>query len=257
MMNTDLHYSVETLDKLDPTYKNFLVPSDKIYYGKYAYKVTFVTPSVLPPDIEFELGPKNSTRTLEKHFRDKLYQYVGAPRAQDDSNRPEHIEDKVIARQKHTKPLCKQFVYFRSLNDLNKIIVEFKDSIESIEGPISQTHLDLLLSKQFRCEVRNNLWYKKYDYKVYMFLPYRTAYSYTKDQKKTEIREIYDFLKENLPDDSLRVTNMGVMHMGNYQYNSSNSLDFYSKSEQFDTIYPFISMMFNNWRMVVTKAYIK
>lgn len=250
-MNTDLHYSVETLDKLDPAYKTFLVPSDKIYYGKYAYKITFVTPDSLPPE-EVELGVNTTKHTLERHFRNKLFLYVGAPREHDDSNKPDHIEEKIIARQKDSNPLCKQFIYLRSFNDLNKVVEEFKDNIETIEGPISQTHLDLLLSRQYRCEVRTNLWYKKYDYKVYMYLPYRTSYNYTKEQKHIKAGEIYKFLKENLTDDSVRIS---ATSAGNY--NSGNYLDFYTKSELFDPIYPFLTMMFNDWRLVVTKAYIK
>lgn len=251
MTNIDLHYSVETLDKLDPVYNNFIIPSDKIYYGKYAYKVTFATPGTF--NLEDYTDTKEGLRLLETHFRDRLYQYIGAPREHDDSNRPEHIEEKIIARQKDAEPLCKQFIYLRSFNDLIKVISEFKDYIEIIEGPVSQTHFELLLSKQYRCEVRTCLWYKKYDYKVSMFLPYRTAYGFTKEEKRAKIAEIVDFLKENLSSEAFKTT--GITNF--YYHTSSNFLEFYTKSESFDVIYPFISMMFNDWRLIVTKAYLR
>lgn len=250
MMNTDLHYSVQTLDTLDSAFKKFIAPSDKIYYGKYAYKVTFLTPTTF--DLVDYTNTKEGIRLLEMHFRDRLYQYIGAPREHDDSNKPEHIEEKIIARQKDAEPLCKQFIYLRSLNDLKKVVDEFVDHIETIEGPISKTHLDLLLSKQYRCEVRAGLWYKKYDYKVSMFLPYRTAYGFTKEEKRAKVLEVFEFLKENLSSDAFKTTGLLGYHL-----NSTNFLEFYSKSEAFDAIYPFISMMFNDWRLIVTKAYIR
>ncbi len=62
--------------------------------------------------------------------------------------------------------------------------------------------------------------------------------------------EIIEYLKENIPYDSLKLTG------SSYDRQTSNFLDFFTESEHFDLAYPFLSMMYNDWRIIVTKAYI-
>jgi hypothetical protein len=253
MTNIDLHYSVDVLDTLDSRYKPFIVPSDKIYYGKYTYKLTLDTPDVLPSQFTDAISDKNYPQDKLKEFlfRDALYNFIGAPRNHDNSNQPPHLEDRVITRHLFTEPVSKQVIYFKSLNDLKVVLENFNFCIDTIAGPMTRTHLDLLISKQYRCEVRENLWYKKYDYKVYMFIPYRSAFGFTKEEKHSKVKELLDYIIENLPPESFKSISVAAGST------MSSYIDFYTKSEHFDQLYPFISMMYNDWKLIVTKAYIK
>lgn len=254
-MNIDLHYSVETLDALDSSFDDFLVPSDKFYYGKYAYKAVFATP-VYPESVLKEFFGYADNVAANDYFKMQLHSYVGVPREHDDSNKPDYIEEKIITKQPARLTPNHHTLYFKSLNDLKLTINEFKDSVHEIYGPLNKTHYDLLLSKNFRCEVRDRLWYNKYDYRAFMHLPYRASMSYTSDQKNAKMDEIVSFLKENLDTNSLKFFGPHGSSMFNISYRSS-FVDFYTRSEEFDKIYPFLTMMFNDWRVVITKAYIK
>lgn len=254
-MNIDLHYSVETLDSVDETFKRFFVPSDKFYYGKYAYKAVFATPEYAESQLKEIFGYADNV-AADDYFKLQLHSYVGVPRNSDDSNRPNHIEEKVISKQSTRLAPNHHTLYFKSLNDLKLTINEFKDSVYEIYGPLNKTHYDLLLSKNYRCEVRDRLWYNKYDYRAFMHLPYRASLSYTSDQKTAKMDEIVSFLKENLDTNSLKFFGSPSTSIFNYSYRSS-FVDFYTRSEEFDKIYPFLTMMFNDWRVVITKAYIK
>lgn len=250
-MNIDLHYSVETLDTIDDRFKSFLVPSDKFYYGKYAYKVTFKTPVYEAGLLEDLFGYSDNVAAND-YFKLQLHSYVGVPREHDDSNKPDYIEEKIITKPSSKSALDQHTLYFKSLNDLKSTLNTFEGTVKEIYGPLNKTHYDLLLNKNFRCEVRPRLWYNKYDYRAFIHLPYKLSYRISPEEKNDKMAEIVEFLKENLSDNDLRFYSTNTP----YVYRSS-FIDFYARSEAFDQIYPFLSMMFNDWRIVITKAYIK
>lgn len=78
-------------------------------------------------------------------------------------------------------------------------------------------------------------------------MPYRGTWNMTKQDKLNKNNEIINFLKENLPAENLKIYSNGSFP-GNVQ--------FFTNSEQFDPVYPFLNMMYNEWRVIVTKAYI-
>lgn len=250
MTNINLHYSVETLDTLPSSLRQFIRPSDKIYYGRYAYKVSFVTPDT-PSHVLMDEYGCDSEVEKERYFRNQLFSYVGIPRAKDNTNQPAYIEETVIHKQKTREDAVGiHSLYFKSLNDLKTTVDKFGDQLRLIEGPINKVHLDLLLSNNYRCEVRSTKWYRKYDYRISMYLPYRLNLRYSAQEKNNQKIEIIEYLKENIPYDSLKLTG------SSYDRQTSNFLDFFTESEHFDLAYPFLSMMYNDWRIIVTKAYI-
>jgi hypothetical protein len=250
MTNINLHYSVDTLDTLPEDLKQFIRPCDRVYYGRYAYKVSFVTPDI-PSHILMDKYGYDSEVERERYFRDQLFEYVAIPRYKDNSNCPKYLEENVIHKQR-SGGLANDVhsLYFKSFNDLKTTVDKFRDNLYSIEGPINKVHLDLLLSNNYRCEVRPSKWYKKYDYRVSMFMPYKMNLKYTVQEKVGQKLEILTYLKDNISNDSLRFTG------SSYDRTTSNFLEFFTESEQFDLAYPFLSMMYNDWRIIVTKAYI-
>lgn len=247
-MNIDLHYSVKPLDTLDECFNAFLVPSERFYYGKYAYKVTFKTPEYDAGILENFFGYSDNVAAND-YFKLHLHSYLGIPREHNNANKPDYIEEKIIT--KLAASLDEHIVYFKSLNDLKLALHSFGSAVNEICGPLNNVHYELLLHKNFRCEVRSKLWHNKYDYRVFIHLNKtaiaRTANGLRCDPANTK-KEIVNFLKENLGANNLRVYGTN---------NFSRTIDLYTNSEAFDQVYPFLIMMYNDWRVVVTKAYIK
>lgn len=243
MMNINLHYSVDTLDTLPEKYQGYCRPSAGIYYGRYAYKASFVVPDT-PSHVLMDMYGCDSPAEQTRYFKKQLFDYCAIPRSSDQSNKPDYLEENIIFKRTSGDLLT---LYFKSKNDLTNVVDHFFDNLAVIVGPLSKTHLDLLESKNYRCEVRTSKWYRKYDYKVYMFMPYRSTLNMTKHDKLAKNNEIINFLKENIPAENLKVYSNGSFP-GNVQ--------FFTTSEQFDPVYPFLNMMYNEWRVIVTKAYI-
>jgi len=248
-MNINLHYSVEPLDTLNECFNAFLVPSDKFYYGKYAYKVTFKTP-VYDASILEEFFGHSDNVAANDYFKLHLHSYLGVPREHNDSNKPAHIEEKIIT--KSAAVADEHTMYFKSLNDLKSALHTFGGAVKEICGPLNKVHYDLLLHKNFRCEVRSKLWYNKYDYRVFAHPARRYARAPACEPDANTATEIVSFLKENLDANDLRV--YGYSTISKFKH---TSIEFYTNSVAFDKIYPFMTMMFADWRIVVTKAYIK
>jgi len=250
MTSINLHYSVETLDTLPSSLRQFVRPSDKIYYNRYAYKASFVTPDIASHILMDEYGC-DSENEKERYFRNQLFSYVGIPRTKNNENQPPYMEENVIHKQKDGHGSGDiHSLYFKSFNDLKTTVDKFCDYLHLIEGPINKVHLDLLLSNNYRCEVRPSKWYRRYDYRISMYLPYRLNMKYTAQDKMNQKIEIMEYLKDNIPQDSLKLTG------SSYDRQTSNFLEFFTESEHFDLAYPFLSMMYNDWRIIVTKAYI-
>ena len=241
MMNINLHYSVDTLDTLPAKYQSFCRPSDGIYYGRYAYKATFVVPET-PSHILMDMYGDDSPLEHYRYFKKQLFDYCVIPRRPDQSNKPDYLEENIISKNRSDNSIT---LYFKSKNDLITVVNKFYDDLAVIVGPLSRTHLDLLQSRNYRCEVRTQNWYKKYDYKVYMFMPYKATWQMTKQDKINKHEEIINFLKENVPAHSLK-----------FYGTFAGSIQFFTTSEHFDPAYPFLNMMYNEWRVIVTKAYI-
>lgn len=220
----NLHPNVEILGNESKNFK--VIPSNTIYYNTYTYKIVFdATP----------YKEDGNRLDLDAYFKlsDELYKFT-----------LENLESKCSFRSAKNKVL-EIFCYIRSFEDYKKLLENFSKFINYVSGPINEEHYKLLQSREYYVEPRESYWYKKYDAKIYVFMPYRTSVNLKKDEKGSLHAELLSALKENIPQDAIKL---------NTWPNSFHSLEFYTKIDEFNQYYPFLKMMHNQWTFRITKC---
>lgn len=227
MMNLNLHNSVSLLG--DESEGLTIIPSDKVYYGHYVYKIKF--------DISSYYNSEDNSKLFayDRFTSDFLdFQYS-------------NLESKCINRTSKTDLLSVD-CYVHSFEDYKKIIIVFRSIIKSVFGPLSDSHLLDLKSNDYRIETRKNLWYKKYDAKVYGFLPYRTLIGYSKEHKAAKQLSLIEDLQQNIPEESIKLCR--------YTSQTSHSIELYTKVDDFNQYFPFLKLMYAEWRFIITKCHL-
>jgi hypothetical protein len=214
MRNLSLHHSVEPLG--NESSGHLIVPSDNIYYNHYPYKVLIDTPYRDRSSFDLEVYECARTSDFESEYRIQW--------KRDSSN--------------------KARIYLKSFNDYKKFITVYNSWIVSITGPISTTHLNDLISSEYRIEPRKKNWYSQYDAKVYIFLNYRHARKYTQKERDLVHERIRQELLENIEPGSIKLVHG----------KSSYSTEFYTKLADFNKYLPFWKMMYSEWSIRITKA---
>lgn len=106
-----------------------IIPSKKLYFGRYPYKIDFV-------------GDKVTYDPLD-HFMLNQFMF-----------------DKNINNRREVWNYNQRSIYFRHYVDVANVCLFFKDLVKSVSGPVSSTHIKLLNNDS---EIRENLYFKKYD----------------------------------------------------------------------------------------------
>lgn len=224
-MNLNLHSSVSILG--DESEGFTIIPCDKVYYGHYVYKIKFDISSYYDERTDSKLC---AYRNFISEFQD--FQYSS-------------LESKCITRLNKSNLLSID-CYIHSFEDYKKIIIVFRSIIKSVFGPVSGSHLIDLKANDYRIEVRKNIWYNKYDAKVFGFLPYRNFINYSKEHKAEKQLSLLEDIKQNIPEESLRLCS--------YTSASSNSIELYTKIDDFNQYFPFMKLMYADWRFIITKC---
>lgn len=108
-----------------------VVPSEKIFYGAYPYKIMFVGNRVnYDPVDHYELS---LFLTKEKLYHRELWTYE-----------------------------CR-YMYFLRYEDVELLCNFFSDRIIRVEGPVSQKHLKLLLAGPQNLLIKTTYFYNKFD----------------------------------------------------------------------------------------------
>jgi hypothetical protein len=216
MRNLNLHHNVEPLGS--ESAGHLIVPSDNIYYNHYPYKVLISTPYKDRSSFELEVYECARTSDFESEYR---------------------LQWKRDCSDKAR-------VYLKSFDDYKKFITVYSTWIVSVTGPTSSTHLNDLISSEYRIEARKRNWYNHYDAKVYMYLHYRHARGYTQKEREAMHMQIRQDLLENIEPDSIKLP-VGPR-------SSSYSTEFYTRLADFNKYLPFWKMMYSHWNIRITKA---
>lgn len=220
--NLNLHPNVEVLGDESKQFK--VIPSQTIYYNTYTYKIAF------------DASPYKENRSdLDAYFKllDELYAV-----AKND------LESKCSFRSIKNN-ILEILCYLRSYEDYKLLLNKFPQFVKHVSGPINEEHHKLLRAREYHVEPRSSYWYNKYDAKVYAFMPYRSAFNLRKDEKVSIHAELLSAIKENIPQNAFKII---------HYPNSFQSVEFYTKLDDFNQYYPFLKMMHNDWVFRITKC---
>jgi hypothetical protein len=197
-----------------------VIPSASIYYGRYAYKVVI-----------------NSDQDNIHSFRDYFFMFG-------------FNSLKERFRLYTNKTNNQLYVFLQTQKDLDTVLTAFDGYIVSLHGPLTEGHRKKLLNPTHFIEVRNSKFFKKYDTRVFMRRPWsRSLGNYWSASKwggnGNRWNELHDFLNDHLPGDYKR-----------FGYTGSFYMMFYVNRKDYDTLYPFLKMMFNDTEIYTTEALI-
>lgn len=216
--------SIRLLTKKDISFK--IVPSNSVYFNHYPYKIVFSIP--------FE-GGKSQTQQL-RYFQLDLIGF---------------IEDVLTGPTRQYMASESPRLFIRNYNDLKATLTLYKDYIAEVHGPVSQKHLDLLYSSNFKCQAKDKLWYNRYDCKIDFWLPVKFGSNYNHklmpqytvyDENNSETTSLLTYIKENLTIHAPRT------------WQSRYSTTVYCEFDKFLDIYPFIKISYPNHRLDIIKA---
>lgn len=197
-------------------------PSETMYYDQYLYRVEV-------------LSYTKNKRDL-RNFKFSVIDYC-----------EENFEYKIRTNFSKTKKL----LYISDFEDL----VKFLDSvfkITAINGPINRQHFELLYTRDYRCEVREKLYYNKYDSKVSVW-PQRKkggGWSILGSMANSEFAqqkaELLEFLKDNVS--TYRLNSRSYTYVDH---------DFFINQSEFLELLPFIKLQYPDLRFMVTGCILK
>lgn len=227
-LHTISQSNIKILSKKAITKK--LLPSNSIYFKRYPYKVVF--------DLQFD---------ADKTYREQLLNFKF-----DLTNFTEE------ALKFPTRSLmCTQTpsLFIHDYKDLLKTLSIYGSQISEVHGPISKEHVELLVSRNYKCQSKEKLWYGIYDCKVETWLPYRfsknvqTVYinkfttSIIRDDD--EVAPLITYIKDNINSHAPK------------HWTGKFTSTIYCKFDEFIEILPFVKLSYPNHRLVITKAILK
>jgi hypothetical protein len=216
--------SISLLTEKEISFK--IVPSNSIYFKRYPYKVVFNIP----------VEKDKSWKVQLRYFKLDLTGFT---------------EDVLTGPTRHYMTSEQPSFFIQNYNDLKATLILYKDCVSEVHGPVSQEHLDLLYSSNFKCQSKNKLWYNRYDCKVEIWLPFKYRTNYTNklntqytvlDDQSTETAELLDYIRDNLNVHEPR------------SWVSRFSTTVYCNFDEFLQVYPFLKLSYTTHRLDITKA---
>jgi len=193
-------------------YNGFKVlPSEKIYYSEFPYKINFKG-NIIHRDI------KEHEKLDDILYRGYNWSYTQS-----------------TYTNKH------RVVYFRDLDKIDQILQDMPHLVEQLYGPIDTAHAEYI-SNPFAEDVfqhvyREKFWYNKYDVKI--DIRSRDVYSWSNSSSadlEKPANDFVDFIKQQSFDYVLYLDNDSKYWANNYLY---------LKSEDLSEIQPWISMLYS------------
>lgn len=206
---------------LGKMYKGYsVVPSESVYYKRYPFKLV----------LESNLDNVDD-------FRDSVFMYGF-------NSLSERFR---MYTNRNNKQL---YLFLKTQKDLDTTLNAYSDLILEVHGPINKKHRENLLETGKFLSVRDKYYFGKYDCKVTIYRPWRhwgSMYSAPlMHSKKTNwYNELREFVVDQLGDKLYQ-------HMS-----SSYALTFFVNKKDFNNVYPFVKMMYNDVDIYITECMIK
>ena len=198
---------------------NKLVPSERIYWGKFPYKLVMNAPS-------------------GTYSRDPEYLYRAVAFMKEMHHATTQLSGEI--RRRYVRYAGVYTMYLTNLDDV-RTVCNLKD-VTSVHGPISQAHVDLLNSNT-NLSVGKLLFFGQYTHKYVLW------YTYAQRRKHGFSNNVYREIKEYLVDQC----GADVLRLQGHDFWATA---LYINKEHFDPVLPFLQITFPGLSTEVTQRYI-
>lgn len=200
-----------------------ITPSDSIYYHVYPYCVRLK--SMVDQDLSlYEQRQQVALLKVElEQFNDDWISYPM----------------RNYISTKH------QRIYLRTLSDLEKILHVYKHAVDGILAPISEEHIDILMSADQHCAVREN-YYGKFDSKVTVLenssIP-SLGFASWRSIRKEKMENVKEFISASFQDCGIRWSTV-----------YDHSADFYVNYSELKNVQAFLNLQFTDIKLHITRC---
>ena len=203
-----------------------IIPSETIYYHTYPYSIKLS--GVVDADVD-----RYEKRRQIALFKVELEQFN---------------EDWMSYPIRSYVSVNTQRIYFRTYGDLQRALTIYHDAVQCVYGPIDNDHIDILLSRDYHCDVRKP-YYGQYNTKVMILnrvdISQVSSYQASKQQHKEILKDLKEFVLESFDDDQDKVRWFARYY---------NSVDFYIDYDDLLSVLPFIKLQYPTVRLVITRC---
>ncbi len=233
------------------------MPSDRIYFGRYPYKVTLSLTDDLTEYVTSMMTgykpPVNFVEKLEEDpatFDDRMawhlmrmkenqaWRYLNKQKEEIQSleQPPFQGERFYVDVYKH-RLMC----YLPSKSYLINVLDVYKDRVTQVRGPWNKKHRDMLIDFNTDIAVRKKPYWNKYNIKITA----RPSYKMPWNKRQDEVMELRNFFKANLDPDNSR------MHRQRY-----GEVTMWSTDDELESIEPFLQLAHPGTRIHITRCFI-
>lgn len=202
---------------LGKTHKGFTItPSPSVYYGRYPFKVVL-----------------NSDQSRVLLFRENVFMFGF-----------NSLSERFRMYTNYNKQQV--YLFLSDIKDLNTTLAAWPDLIETVHGPINKQHREKLIKPDTFVAVRKQLYFKKYDCKVSIHRPFRWHLSMASriNGQDTFYQEVRKFISEQMEGKHYNHMNLRYLYT------------FFCNKKDFDQVYPFLKMMYQDANVYITECMI-
>jgi len=234
-------------------------PSDRVYFGRYPYKVTLH----LTKDLESYVKTMMTGYSPPKAFVDKLEESPDSfdfhmalhLRRMEDNQAWRFLQDhKEYVRDLDKPPFYGErfyidihkhnlMCYLPDLTYTKDVCNKYGNNVAEVHGPWNKKHVDMLIDHNTSIAVRDKPYWNKYNIKVSARPSYQSGAGAW--NKRTELVEkLRDFFKQNTDPDSTR-----------FQRHRYGEVNLWTTDNELLSIEPFLQLAYPDTRLHVTRCF--
>lgn len=223
--------SLELIEDSRKFWKNItVVPSEKIYYGRYPYRANLQFPIAK----RFVDKSNNWEEWIEQNRSIRLQLWNYANDIDDFCSNIFNSGWRTYFRENV------QRIYIRNYEDFVNLCHFYKPYLESVAGPKTEEHLEILRSTDTEFSNRKTPFFKKYNCVMHVIPPWGPGKI---QNRRNTIDEVLEFIKGSISEDKLRV--------GRSHYYCAKT---YINYNDYEDLAPFIKLSFPECSVRLTRC---
>ena len=223
--------NLKLINKKDLEKNVDIQPSEKIYYGRYPYKVNLLFPIhrkfVLSNDWDNVMEERRARRLQLWNYSNDVDEFCANIFQ---AGWRQYFTDKV------------QRLYVRSYQDFIAISNFYSAYLKSVAGPITQEHLSILQSGNTEFVNRENPYFKKFD-SILEIVPPWSYGSMSSSERRQMIDDAKEFVLGSIDSEKIK--------LGRSLYYSAKT---YINYDDYETLAPFIKLSFPECSLRLTRC---
>ena len=249
-MQKQCKYVAKDLKDFAPT------PSDRIYFGRYPYKVTLHLKKEAETYVKTVMSgyepPANFVAKLEESPKDFDFSMAMHLRRMEDTQAWRYlVSNKETVQLLEKTPYYgerfyvdvyngKLMCYLPNLDYTKAVLNAYGKDVATVTGPWNKKHVDMLVNPNESVAVRSKPYWNKYDIKVSARPSYKESWK-RRQQKVTELKEFFQ-------------TNTDPKHT-RFQRHRYGEVNFWTCDKDLKSIEPFLQLAHPETRLHITRCF--